>query len=217
MTLILIKILARYQKYKKSMIGNSRLLSTNTNNSIISLFSGAGGMDIGFKKASFSTVWANESDKTITPSYQNYFKNTKLDGRSILDIPDKDIPTNVIGVIGGPPCQSWSEAGAKRGFNDPRGSLFYEYIRVIRRVRPMFFVAENVHGIIHSRNMPSFLNIITMLENEDYQISWKLLKASDFGVAQDRKRVFIVGYHKSLSNKMEVNPNRVVSNLLQYD
>lgn len=178
-------------------------LSNSTNNCLISLFAGAGGMDIGFEKAGFQTIWANEFDKTIAPSYQNYFKKTKFDGRSILDIPDEAIPFGATGVIGGPPCQSWSEAGARRGFEDPRGKLFNEYIRVIRRVKPKFFVAENVHGIIHSRNLPSFLNIIEMFKEEGYEVSWKLLKASDYGVAQDRERVFIVGYHKSLNKKFE--------------
>lgn len=166
--------------------------------SLISLFAGAGGMDIGFEKAGFNTVWANEYDKTIAPSYQKYFPNTKFDGRSILDVPDQDLPENVIGVIGGPPCQSWSEAGSRRGINDPRGKLFFEYLRVIKRIKPKFFVAENVHGLIHSRNMESFKEIIKLFEDEDYIVNWKLLKASDYGVPQDRKRIFIVGYHRAL-------------------
>ncbi len=146
---------------------------------LVSLFAGAGGMDIGFEQAGFKTVWANEYDKTIAPSYQNYFPDTKFDGRSILSIPDEDIPS-ATGVIGGPPCQSWSEAGAKRGIKDPRGQLFHEYIRVIRKVKPEFFVAENVHGLIHSRNLKSFENILEMFKDEGYVVSWKLLKASDY-------------------------------------
>jgi len=167
--------------------------------SLVSLFAGAGGMDIGFEKAGFKTVWANEYDKTIAPSYQKYFPKTKFDGRSIRDIPDTDLPETVTGVIGGPPCQSWSEAGARRGIKDPRGKLFFEYLRVIKRTKPTFFVAENVHGLIHARNMESFKQIIKLFESEGYIVSWKLLKASDYGVPQDRERVFIVGYHQSLN------------------
>lgn len=170
-------------------------------NSLVSLFAGAGGLDIGFHLAGFETVWANEYDKQIAPSFQKYFPNTMFDGRSILDIPDSDIPQNVVGVIGGPPCQSWSEAGARRGIDDPRGKLFHEYVRVIRRTAPKFFVAENVHGLIHSRNFKSFENILELFDKEGYEVSWKLLKASDYGVPQDRERVFIVGYHKSLGKK----------------
>lgn len=167
---------------------------------LISLFAGAGGLDIGFEKVGFKTIWANEYDKTITPSYKAYFKNVPLDDRSIRDIPLSEIP-KAIGVIGGPPCQSWSEAGARRGIDDPRGQLFDEYIRIIDEVRPKFFVAENVHGLIHSRNQESFQKIIKQLESLDYQVSWKLLKASDYGVPQDRERVFIVGYHKTVGKK----------------
>ena len=171
-----------------------------TRHTLVSLFAGAGGMDIGFDKAGFKTIWANEYDKAIAPSYQNYFPDVVFDNRSILAIPDEDVPS-ATGVIGGPPCQSWSEAGAKRGIKDPRGQLFHEYIRVIRKVKPLFFVAENVHGLIHSRNKASFENILEMFEEEGYVVSWKLLRASDYGVPQDRERVFIVGYHKSLNKK----------------
>jgi DNA (cytosine-5)-methyltransferase 1 len=170
---------------------------------LISLFAGAGGMDIGFEKAGFKTIWANEYDKTIAPSYQKYFPDTNFDPRSIRDIPDDDLPSKITGVIGGPPCQSWSEAGARRGISDPRGELFFEYLRVIRRSKPAFFVAENVHGLIHARNLDSFKQIIKLFETEGYLVSWKLLKASDFGVPQDRERVFIVGYHQSLGKKFE--------------
>lgn len=176
-------------------------MNTGFNNklSLLSLFAGAGGMDIGFEKAGFKVVWANEYDKTIAPSYQKYFPKTRFDGRSIRDIPNSDLPEAVTGVIGGPPCQSWSEAGARRGIEDPRGALFFEYLRVIKRTQPIFFVAENVHGLIHARNMKSFKQIIKLFETEGYVVSWKLLKASDYGVPQDRERVFIVGYQQSLN------------------
>lgn len=172
-----------------------------TKPTLVSLFAGAGGLDIGFHKAGFETIWANEYDKTIAPSFINYFPQTKFDGRSILKVPSADIPKTVTGVIGGPPCQSWSEAGARRGINDPRGQLFHEYIRVIRHCKPKFFVAENVHGIIHSRNRMSFESIVKMFNGEGYTVSWALLKASHYGVPQDRERVFIVGYHESLGKK----------------
>ena len=171
---------------------------------ILSLFSGAGGLDIGFENAGFETIWANDFDKKIAPSYKNYFSRVTFDDRSIGLIPNEEIPNkNISGVIGGPPCQSWSEAGARRGIKDPRGQLFYEYLRVIKHAQPSFFLAENVHGLIHSRNIDSFKNILKLFEKEGYVVSYKLLKASDFGVAQDRKRVFVVGYHKSLGKKFE--------------
>ncbi|MCL1922147.1 MAG: DNA cytosine methyltransferase [Kiritimatiellaeota bacterium] len=170
---------------------------------LLSLFSGAGGLDIGFEKAGFKTVWANEYDKAIAPSYQKYFPGVSFDGRSISDVPDDELPANVQGVIGGPPCQSWSEAGARRGINDRRGQLFFEYLRVIRKAQPKFFVAENVHGMIHSRNEKSFRQIVSLFAKEGYTVVWRLLKASDYGVPQDRERVFIVGYHRSLGKRFE--------------
>lgn len=188
---------------KNATVKTAKQKESASNITLISLFAGAGGMDIGFEKAGFKTIWANEYDKTIAPSYQNYFPESKFDGRSIWDISDEYIPLGATGVIGGPPCQSWSEAGARRGLDDLRGQLFHEYIRVIRHVQPKFCVAENVHGIIHSRNIESFMNIIDMFKKEDYEVSWKLLKASDYGVAQARERVFIIGYHKSLNKKFE--------------
>ena len=169
-------------------------MNNNMKGSLVSLFSGAGGMDLGFEKAGFKTIWANEYDKQIAPSFANYFKNTVVDTRSITQIENKDIPKNVCGLIGGPPCQSWSEAGARRGINDSRGQLFLEYLRVLEWCRPKFFVAENVHGLIHSRNRESFNNLISLFENKGYNIHWKLLTASDYGVPQDRERVIILGF-----------------------
>lgn len=180
----------------------------NNHRGLVSLFTGAGGMDIGFDKAGFHTVWANEYDKFISPSFRQYFPHTNFDGRSILNIPNSDIPQEVSGVIGGPPCQSWSEAGARRGEVDPRGRLFYEYIRVIEHVKPLFFVAENVHGLIHSRNLPAFLNIVDMFRDIGYKVSWKLLKASNYGVAQDRERVFVVGYADRLGETFQFPTER---------
>ena len=116
---------------------------------LISLFSGAGGLDLGFHKAGFQTVVANEFDKKICPTFKANFPDTKLIEGDIRDISSEDFPKDVAGIIGGPPCQSWSEAGALKGIEDARGQLFYEYIRILRDTQPLFFVAENVSGTIH--------------------------------------------------------------------
>lgn len=169
---------------------------------LVSLFSGAGGLDLGFKKAGFKTVWANEYDKTITPTFKANFPSIHLDERSIIAIPDEEIEEikskygRIDGVIGGPPCQSWSEAGAKRGIKDHRGQLFHDYIRFIKILKPKFFVAENVHGLIHARNKESFENIKKMFKKAGYLVKAEVLKASNYGVPQDRERVFIVGYNE---------------------
>jgi DNA (cytosine-5)-methyltransferase 1 len=167
------------------------------NFSLISLFTGAGGLDLGFKDAGFKTIWANEYDKTITPTIKKNFPGLILDERSIALISDDEIKSlgPVDGVIGGPPCQSWSEAGARRGIKDHRGKLFHDYVRFIKILRPKFFVAENVHGLIHSRNIQAFENIKEMFRKEGYLVNAKLLNSSNFGVPQDRERIFIVGYN----------------------
>ncbi len=161
-------------------------------------------MDIGFEQAGFKTTWANEYDKAIAPSYKKYFKDTVLDTRSIREIKNEEIPKkNIQGVIGGPPCQSWSQAGSRRGIEDPRGQLFYEYLRIIEHVSPKFFVAENVAGLIHKRNLNTFNNIINLFEEIGYKLTWKLVNSSDYEVPQDRKRVIIVGYKKNLNKTFE--------------
>jgi DNA (cytosine-5)-methyltransferase 1 len=201
----------RYGVADLSLFSEIEVALTNSQSpKLVSLFSGAGGMDIGFEKAGFETLWANEYDKAISPSFKNYFKSTQLDERSIVHVPSEDIP-QADGVIGGPPCQSWSEAGARRGINDHRGQLFHEYIRVINHVKPKFFVAENVSGLVHHRNLEAFHEILDLFEDSGFEISWKLLRASDFGVPQDRDRVFIVGYRKDLGKRFvfpEPLPNR---------
>ncbi|MEY0026803.1 DNA cytosine methyltransferase [Providencia rettgeri] len=162
---------------------------------LASLFSGCGGLDLGFQNSGFNIIWSNEYDKTVYPTHILNFPETEMDTRSIVNIHHDDIP-DVDGFIGGPPCQSWSEAGAKRGINDERGQLFNDYIRLLKAKQPKFFLAENVSGILHKRHEKAFKNIIADFEEAGYIISFKLLNAVDFNVPQDRKRVIIVGLHK---------------------
>jgi DNA (cytosine-5)-methyltransferase 1 len=90
---------------------------------VVSFFAGAGGLDLGFQKAGFNVIWANEYDKEIWETYEKNHPHSILDRRSIVDIPAAEVP-ECDGIIGGPPCQSWSEAGAARGIKDKRGQLF---------------------------------------------------------------------------------------------
>jgi DNA (cytosine-5)-methyltransferase 1 len=169
---------------------------------LTSLFTGAGGLDLGFKRAGFHTIWGNEYDPTIWGTFEYNFPETKLDKRSVVDIPISEIPYGE-GIIGGPPCQSWSEAGAGRGINDKRGQLFFEYVRVLRGKQPLFFLAENVSGILLPRHRDAFNEILKQLADVGYNISYKLLNAHDYDVPQDRLRVVIVGYHRKLKKKFE--------------
>lgn len=168
---------------------------------LISLFAGAGGLDLGFEKAGFEIVAANEYDKTIWETYEKNHKSPLIKG-DIRDIPSSEFP-KCAGIIGGPPCQSWSEAGSLKGIEDPRGQLFYEYIRILKDKEPDFFLAENVKGMMAKRHNSAVEDIVKQFEDAGYSMHIELLNANDFGVAQDRKRVFYVGFKKSLNVKFE--------------
>lgn len=165
---------------------------------IISLFSGAGGLDLGFKRAGFNIVVANEYDKKISPTYKKNHKSTELIEGDIKTISENIFPHNVCGIIGGPPCQSWSEAGSMRGINDERGKLFFEYIRILKAVKPMFFVAENVSGILANRHAKAVDIIKKMFKECGYNLYVKMLNAGNYEVPQIRDRVFFIGLRKDL-------------------
>jgi DNA (cytosine-5)-methyltransferase 1 len=177
-------------------------MDLNQESTLVSLFSGCGGLDLGFKKAGFKTVWANEYDATIWPTFKANFPSVHVDTRSIVDIPSSEIP-ETIGIIGGPPCQSWSEAGACRGINDHRGQLFFEYIRILKDKQPLFFLAENVSGILADMHREAYEKILADFSSAGYRIVTKLLNAKYFNVPQDRERVIIVGFHNKIGKEFE--------------
>ena len=168
---------------------------------ILSLFAGAGGLDLGFEKAGFNIVYANEYDKSIWETYEKNHK-TPLDHRDIRKIDSTELP-DCDGIIGGPPCQSWSEAGALKGINDSRGQLFFDFIRILKDKKPKFFVAENVSGMLSKRHQEAVDNFISMFEDAGYEMHIKLLNANDYNVPQDRLRVFYVGFRKDLKVDFE--------------
>lgn len=168
---------------------------------LISLFAGAGGLDLGFEKAGFKIVAANEFDKRIWATYEKNHSAPLIKG-DIRDIPSDEFP-ECDGIIGGPPCQSWSEAGSLKGIDDPRGQLFYEYIRILKDKKPKFFLAENVKGMMAKRHNEAVENIIKQFDDAGYDVFIDTLNASDFGVAQDRKRVFYIGFRKDLKINFE--------------
>lgn len=165
---------------------------------IISLFSGCGGLDLGFERAGFEIPVANEYDKTIWETFKINHPKTRLIEGDIRQINESDFPSDVDGIIGGPPCQSWSEAGALRGIDDARGQLFFDYIRILRKVKPKFFLAENVSGMLADRHNEAVQNIIKLFEESGYDVTLTLVNAKDYGVAQERKRVFYIGFRKDL-------------------
>lgn len=164
---------------------------------LISLFSGAGGLDLGFEKAGFEIIAANEYDKTIWDTYEKNH-NAALIKEDIRTMPSSAFP-DCDGIIGGPPCQSWSEAGSLKGIDDDRGKLFFEYIRILKDKQPLFFVAENVSGMLSKLHSKAVKQIILLFEDAGYDVFIKLINASDFNVPQDRQRVFYVGFRHDLN------------------
>ncbi len=165
---------------------------------IISLFSGAGGLDLGFHNAGFHTIVANEYDKKICPTFKINFPDTDLIEGDIRKVTETKFPSHVTGIIGGPPCQSWSEAGTLRGIEDARGQLFYEYIRILKAVQPLFFVAENVSGMLAARHSQAVNGFMSLFDKAGYDVNLKMLNANDFNVPEDRDRIFYIGFRKDL-------------------
>ncbi|MBY0379590.1 MAG: DNA (cytosine-5-)-methyltransferase [Burkholderiales bacterium] len=172
------------------------------NYSITSLFSGCGGLDLGFKGGfkffnksyevlKFDTIFANDIDKNACITFQNNFhKNIVCSDINVIDI--ATIPQTDI-VIGGFPCQDFSHAGKRLGFDSKRGNLYKSMCNVIRYIKPKLFLAENVKGLLTIDNGNAIKTIIQDFENLGYNISYELLKVSEFGVSQKRERVIIIG------------------------
>ena len=180
---------------------------------IISLFSGAGGLDIGFDQAGFKTSVMVEFDPACCRTLRKNMPNTPVIEGDINQIPTKQIldaaglkPLEAALVIGGPPCQSFSLAGKRMGMNDPRGMLVLQFLRVVRESLPKAFVMENVRGMTNWENgkaMDAIMTEATMPidycgKTYVYKVSYQILNAADFGAPQFRERVFVVGNRKEI-------------------
>lgn len=163
---------------------------------VVSLFSGAGGLDLGFKMAGHSIVWANDLYEDAVKTYAHNIGD-HIVCEDITKVPTSAIPDCDI-VIGGFPCQGFSVANIKRHEDDARNELYKQLIRVIREKQPKFFVAENVKGILSLGNGKIIEMIINDFENLGYNVQKKVLNAADYGVPQTRQRVIIVGVRKDL-------------------
>jgi len=166
---------------------------TNTHNyTVISLFSGLGGLDLGFTWEGFRIIFANDSSVYATRSYENNFGHPALCA-DIMAIPIPTIPKADV-VIGGPPCQSFSLVG-KRAANDPRGQLVFKFLDIVKHVRPSIFVMENVPGLAASYIQGERLTDVLTREYTrfGYQVGKMQLVATDYLVPQRRKRIILIG------------------------
>lgn len=165
------------------------------NPKVVSLFSGCGGFDIGLEMAGAKTVFACDIFKDALSSLSKNIPEAEVhlgDIRKFSDFPEGDI------VIGGYPCQGFSLAG-KRLVNDPRNFLYKEFVRTLQVVKPSFFIAENVKGLLTMSNGEVIEAMVNEFAEQGYKVTFQLTNAKQYGVAQDRERVFIVGVREDIS------------------
>lgn len=166
---------------------------------VISLFSGAGGMDLGFINAGFEIVWANDFFKEAVESYKKNVDDRIVYG-DITKIDSSEMPDDIDLVIGGFPCQGFSVANTKRSMKDERNFLYKEMLRVIDDKKPKFFVAENVKGILSMKKGKVFDMIKKDFKKLGYNVDARLLNAAEYGVPQARERVVIIGNRIGVEN-----------------
>ncbi|GAA9131600.1 DNA cytosine methyltransferase [Helicobacter pylori] len=167
---------------------------------VASLFSGIGGLDLGFIQNSFEIVWANDFDRYAVETYKaNIGQNIVLGDIEI----EKDHICGHDILIGGFPCQPFSTLGSLQGFEDRRGTLFFTICEIIKKYRPKIVVLENVKNLINHNKGESFKRILFELNELDYQVNYDILNTLDFGIPQQRNRVFIVALRKNSFTNLE--------------
>lgn len=166
---------------------------------VASLFSGCGGLDLGFIQAGFEVVWANDYFKDAVNTYKKNIGDHIIHG-DITKIPSTEVPDNFDILLGGFPCQGFSVANTKRSMKDERNFLYKELMRIIEDKQPKFFVGENVKGLLSMQKGRVINMIVEDFRSLGYHVNYKLLRASDYGVPQHRDRVIIVGNRLGLEN-----------------
>lgn len=164
---------------------------------IVSLFSGAGGLDLGLKSAGHDILWANDIYSDAVNTYRRNIGD-HIHLKDIAEIPSGDIPSADL-VVGGFPCQGFSVANWKRTVTDKRNKLYREMVRVITDKQPAFFIAENVKGIVSLGKGEVLRNIIQDFNDAGYQTMWKVLNSADYGVPQKRMRFVMLGVRNDLT------------------
>lgn len=196
---------------------------------VLSLFSGAGGMDLGFRggfnflntryeKQPYNLIFANDIFKQAADVYEVNF-NHEVERRDISTLEIEDFPKEEVDIVlGGFPCQTFSYSGKRKGLSDPRGQLYLQMIRVINHYKPKMFVAENVDGIRNSRkddkgnavDVSALDTILDAFDAAGYAVQYHVLNAADYGVPQSRRRVIIIGIRKDLGSINDVYYPEVV-------
>lgn len=166
---------------------------------IVSLFSGCGGFDLGFIQEGFNVVWANDFDERAASTYRHNIGNHIVHG-DISKIKSSEIPNNFDVLLAGFPCQGFSVSNTKRSMSDKRNFLYLEVLRILKDKKPKFFVCENVKGLLSIQKGKVIQMILQDFRSLGYKVDFKVLKASDYGVPQNRERVIIIGNCIGLEN-----------------
>lgn len=161
----------------------------------ISLFAGAGGLDMGFERAGFRTIWANDFESDACKTHENW-STAKVVCSDVAKVDAADIPDADI-MLGGFPCQGFSLSGPRK-IDDSRNVLYKHYVRIVKAKKPKMFVGENVKGLLTMGGGSIIEAIIEDFSDCGYNVFYKLLNAKDYGVPEDRERVIIVGFRKDL-------------------
>ena len=175
---------------------------------LVSLFTGCGGMDVGFDAAGFNRVWANDFDEDAQAVFR--LNLGEIDGRDITKVPVEDIPECDI-ITAGFPCQPFSNAGNRKGVYDSRGELYLECLRIIEKKQPKAVLFENVKGLLSSKHQSGKRLIEVIKEDLEnlgigYAVNYKVVNASDYGVPQNRERMILVAFRKDLGKEFVFPP-----------
>lgn len=195
----------------------------NDKKTIAGFFAGVGGIELGFEQAGFKPVFANEIDQKATITYSENHKGTPLIHDDIKNLSPRDLPKQVDVIAGGFPCQAFSVAGYRLGFEDPRGTLYFDLLNLIVAKKPQVVFLENVRNLVSHDSGNTFRVILESLEMNGYFVTWKILNAKDYGnIPQTRERIYIVAFRSKYAFDKFAFPKKVslkqkLDDLIDFD
>ena len=195
-------------------------LNKNKKPTVVSLFSGCGGLDLGFINAGYKIIWANDFFPEAVETYKKNIGDHIVSG-DIAKIPNSKIPDNFDILLGGFPCQGFSIANSKRSMKDERNFLYKEMLRIVEDKKPKFFLAENVKGLLSMHQGQVIEMIKSDFEKIGYKVNYQVVNSADYGVPQQRERVLIMGNRIGVKNifptptheKKHINVKDIVGDL----
>ena len=193
-------------KWSDSSDNGSRSERGDQEMRFIDLFSGIGGFRLGMESVGHECIGFCEIDKFARKSYKSIFQTEgEIEFHDIRDVSDdefKKLRGKVDVICGGFPCQAFSIAGRRLGFEDTRGTLFFEIARAAKQIQPRFLFLENVKGLLNHDKGRTFTTILTTLDELGFDVEWQVLNSKDFGVPQNRERVFIIGHSRKKGTRL---------------